>query len=155
MYVSLCDRAQKDRECVSMRLLMGSVSLLCFTKLSLNAWVDSNTAWFCVWIVKQGLERDKLFPTVQCTVQDAGRRFRRGGDVHWRPWGGCVRVEGHCRSEEVERAQFTVWLCPLSSEWSVAARGPAWSRRSPWSVVAPALSSPLSLWPVWPAAPLF
>lgn len=51
--------------------------------------------------------------------------------------------------------QFTVWPCPLSSGWSVAARGPTWSRRSPASVVAPAHSSPRSPWPAWPPAPLF
>lgn len=73
----------------------------------------------------------------------------------WRLCGSGEAVSGTETLRSQEQGQFTVWLYPLSSEWSVAARGPAWSHRSPWCVVAPALSSPRSLWPLWPSVLLF
>lgn len=120
-----------------------------------EVWTAATTARSCVSggrRVRQGLEVTSSSPlsNVQFRVED-----QWGGGVQWRPWGGCMRVGSGRGAEEVERVQFTVWLYPLFSEWSAAARGPAWSRRSPWSVVAPAPSSLLSPWPVWPAAPLF
>lgn len=73
----------------------------------------------------------------------------------WRLCGSGEAVSGTETWRSLEQGQFTVWLYPLSSEGSVAARGPAWSHRSPWCVVAPALSSPRSLWPLWPFVRLF
>lgn len=153
--------ALKDQEFVSWDF-QWEVFHCCFTQswafvALCVALVDSsnNSMVLCFWRLKSetGFRWDKLFFTVQCTVQGGGSG--RGGGVQWRPWGGWVRVGRTAGHKEGEMAQFTVWLYPLSSGWSVAARGPAWSRRSPGSVVAPAPSSPLFPWPVWPAALLF
>ena len=67
-------------------------------------------------------------------VYSTGLLNRDGGGVVW--W---------------EMVELTVWLCPLSSGLSDAARVLAWSHRSPGSVVGPVRSSPLSPWPVWPS----
>lgn len=134
----------KEQPFVSRRLLVKGVRSLCCVSPEPSQ---------LVWTAATTGRRPELLGAQEKSGENKLSSLLSVQFKEWRRealWTMCVMVQNAART-----IQFTFWLCPLFSEWAAAARAPAWSHRSPGSVVAPAPASPLSPSPAWPAVLLF